>query len=182
MLQEGEGRLQQPQGFEMTTFNRYKIAAAVAAVVIAAALARPVIAQTAAHSHDAAMPQKLSLNEGRKWATDETLRNGMGRIRALVEPRLGDAHGAKLDAARYSELAKQVETEVGTIVANCKLEPRADAMLHLVIADLLEGAEAMTGKNAKLRPPQGLAKVAVAVNEYGRHFDHPGFKPIRNVH
>jgi hypothetical protein len=110
------------------------------------------------------------------------LRNGMNRIRGLVEPQLGAAHAGKLTAAQYRELATQVESEVGTIVANCKLEPRADAMLHLVIADLGEGTDAMAGRNAKLRPAQGLAKVALALNEYGGHFDHPGFQPIRNIH
>jgi hypothetical protein len=25
-------------------------------------------------------------------------------------------------------------------------------------------------------------KVAQAVNQYGSHFDDPGFKPIRNIH
>jgi Ni/Co efflux regulator RcnB len=166
----------------MTTTSWHKLTAAVAAAVFAAALAGTALAQTAAHDHDAAAPHKLTLDQGRKWATDETLRNGMGRIRGLVEPRLSDAHGGKLDAAQYRGLAAQVETEVGTIVANCKLEPKADAMLHLVIADLLEGTGAMSGKNAQLHPAQGLAKVAFAVNEYGGHFNHPGFKPIRNVH
>ena len=43
-------------------------------------------------------------------------------------------------------------------------------------------ADAMAGKNAALRPDQGLVKVALAVNAYGSHFDHPGFKPIPGVH
>jgi hypothetical protein len=55
-------------------------------------------------------------------------------------------------------------------------------MLHLVIADLGTGTDAMAGKNPQLRPALGLVKVAQAVNQYGSHFDHPGFKPIRNVH
>ena len=55
-------------------------------------------------------------------------------------------------------------------------------MLHLVIADLGEGTEAMAGKNAELPPAQGPAKVALAINEYGSHFDHPGFKPIPDLH
>ncbi len=139
----------------------------------------PALAQTATHSHDAAAPHKLTLNQGHKWGTDEPLRDGMGRIRGLVEPQLGAAHAGKLTPAQYRELATQIETEVGGIVANCKLEPKADAMLHLVIADLGEGTDAMAGKNAKLRPALGLVKVAQAVNQYGSHFDHPGFKPIR---
>ena len=147
----------------------------------AARSAGPAMAQAAAHGHDAATPHQLSLNQGRKWATDDALRNGMGRIRGLVEPRLGDAHAGKLTAAQYRELATQIETEVGGIVANCKLEPKADAMLHLVIADLGDGTDAMAGKKAKLPAAQGSAKVALAVNEYGSHFEHPGFKPIRGL-
>jgi hypothetical protein len=166
----------------MTKMTWNAIAGALAAAAFAVSLAGSALAQAAAHSHSAAAPHKLSLNQGRKWGTDEPLRAGMGRIRGLIEPQLGAAHTGKLTPAQYQELATQVETEVGSIVANCKLEPKADAMLHLVIADLGAGTDAMAGKNAKLRPAQGLAKVALAVNEYGSHFDHPGFKPIRNVH
>ena len=165
----------------MNTLTLRKFTAAFALTAFAASLAGPVLAQTAAHNHEAATSHKLSLDQGRKWGTDEALRNGMGRIRDLVEPQLKAAHAGKLNAAQYGELGTKVEADVGTIVTNCKLEPKADAMLHLVIADLGEGTDAMAGKNPKLRPAQGLAKVALAVNEYGRHFDHPGFKPIRNV-
>ena len=156
----------------------------ITALAAAAAVAfnLPALAQTHAHDHDAAAPHRLALNQGQKWATDEPLRAGMGRIRSLVEPQLGAAHAGKLSPAQYRELATRVETEVGGIVANCKLEPKADAMLHLVIADIGAGTDAMAGKDAKTRPALGLVKVAQAVNQYGSHFDHPGFKPIRNVH
>ena len=166
----------------MKTSNRTSLTAAVAAVAMAAALSAPALAQTATHDHGAAAPHKLTLNQGRKWTTDEPLRASMGRIRGLVEPQLGAAHAGKLTSAQYRELATQVETEVGGIVANCKLEPKADAMLHLVIADIGAGTDAMAGKDAQTRPALGLVKVAQAVNQYGSHFDHPGFKPIRNVH
>ena len=68
------------------------------------------------------------------------------------------------------------------IVATCKLEPQADAMLHLVIADLGTGIDGMAGKTAKLPPARGLVKVAQAVNGYASHFEHPGFKPIATGH
>ena len=71
--------------------------------------------------------------------------------------------------------------EVGGIVANCKLEPKADAMLHLVIAEIGEGADAMAGKTAGVKRAQGLVKVATAVNGYAEHFDHAGFKPIAEL-
>jgi len=155
-----------------------------AAAALAAALAAPAAAQSQAHSHDgaAATAHALKLNQGRKWATDAPLREGMTRIRALVAPRLDDAHAGRLTPAQYRELAARIEGEVGTIVAECKLEPQADAMLHLVIADLLGGAEAMAGKQAGQRPGQGMAKVAQALDGYGRYFDHPGFRPLTQSH
>ena len=104
----------------------------------------------------------MALNQGRKWATDEPLGMGMGRIRALVEPQLAAAHAGKLTSAQYRELATKIETEVGGIVANCKLEPKADAMLHLVIADIGAGTDAIAGKDAKLRPALSTLKVAQA--------------------
>ena len=155
---------------------------AAAAAVLAASSIGPALAQTVDHSHDAAAPHKLALNQGKKWSTDEPLRAGMGRIRGLVEPQLGAAHAGKLTPAQYNELAARIETEVGGIVANCKLEPKADAMLHLLIADLGDGTSTMTGKNPKQRPALGLVKVAQTVDQYGSHFEHPGFKPIGIVH
>lgn len=166
----------------MAPFVRNLFIGTAAAVMLVAAPVGPALAQTTAHSHDAATTHKLALNQGRKWATDEPLRAGMGRIRGLVEPQLGVAHAGKLTPAQYRELAKQVENEVGGIVANCKLEPKADTMLHLVLADIGAGTDTMAGKDAKARPALGLVKVAQAVNQYGSHFDHPGFTPIRNVH
>lgn len=157
-------------------------AAALAAMALAAMLAGPAAAQSAGHDHDAATEHKLSLDHGSKWATDDALRDGMERIRGLVEPQLGAAHAGRLSAGQYRKLALQVESEVGGIVANCKLEPKADAMLHLVIAGLGEGTEAMAGKSAGHPPVEGLGKVVMAVNEYARHFDHPGFRPIHAEH
>lgn len=162
----------------MRTTVRRRMTAAVAAAILAGTWAAGAVAQPAPHQHEAAGPQQLGLDQGgRKWATDAPLREGMVRIRGAVEPRLGAAHAGQLGPAEYRQLASQVETEVGGIVANCKLPPKADAMLHLVLADIGVGVEAMNGADAARRP-EGLAKVAQAVNEYGRLFDHPGFRPI----
>jgi len=137
----------------------------------------PAYAQS--HDHDAGASAGLGLNQGRKWSTDAPLREGMGRIRALVEPQLAAPHAGKLSAPQIAALAGQVEIEVAGIVANCKLEPKADAVLHVVIGEIGAGTDAMAGKVAKQRPAQGLVQVAKAVNDYAGHFDDPGFKPIQ---
>jgi len=166
--------------------TRLHVLASVASLVAACAMmGAPAFAagpaSEAAHDH-AAAPAKLSLDQGRRWATDETLRTGMGRIRGLVEPQLAKAHAGKLTPADYKAVAGEVEKEIGGIVANCKLEPKADAMLHLVIGDIGGGTDAMAGKNPKLKPQQGLVQVVAAVNNYGRYFADPGFKPIHVGH
>jgi len=160
------------------------LTAAVAATAMVAAFciaaAGPARAQT--HDHAAAVPTKLTLDHGRKWATDEALRSGMGRIRTIVEPQLAAAHAGKLSPTQYAALAAQVETEVGGIVANCKLEPKADAVLHVVIGEIGAGTDAMAGKSTQRLPLQGLVQVATAVNGYASHFKHAGFTPIHIVH
>ena len=100
----------------------------------------------------------------------------MENIRKHMEASLHDIHEGKLSAAKYGELAKKVNGEVGGIVANCKLEPKADAQLHLVIADIGEGVEAMEGKAKKVKRQAGAVKVIGALEKYGAHFDHPGWQ------
>lgn len=132
-----------------------------------------------AHKHEhGAAPAKLELNNGKKWATDAPLRMGMEDIRKLMEASLHAIHEGKLSAAKYGALAKQVNAEVGGIVANCKLDPKADAQLHLVIADIGEGVEAMEGKAKKAKRQAGAVMVLGALEKYGAHFEHPGWQPL----
>jgi hypothetical protein len=127
------------------------------AAVLTLAFGAPAFAAGDVHSHDpAAGEAKLVLNHGKKWETDAPLRQGMENIRSAV------AKGMNSDA-----LAQKVEAEVAGIVQNCKLEPAADEQLHIVIADLLAGAEA--------RDP---GRVKQALNAYGEHFDHAGWKRL----
>jgi hypothetical protein len=170
----------------MSSIRLHLLASVVSVAAACAVISAPAFAATPAaepaHEHGAATPSRLSLNQGRKWATDESLRTGMGRIRGLVDAQLPKAHQGQLTAAQYKELAGQVETQVGNIVANCKLEPKADAMLHVVIGEIGAGTDAMAGKNPKAKPQQGLVQVATAVNQYARYFDDPAIKPIGTGH
>lgn len=129
------------------------------------------------HEHGAAT-HELQLNYGKKWATDEPLRKGMSEIRALLAAQDEAIHKGRLKPADYAALGAKIEGEVGAIVANCKLEPAADANLHLVLEDVIEGADAMQGKARGKTPRQGAGKVVAALNEYGRYFDHPGWKRL----
>ena len=153
-----------------------------AAFAMALMLGLPAQAQTAAHDHGAGAPHELSLNQGQKWGTDAPLRKGMENLRGLVAPQLEAAHAGQLKADQYRQLAGKVEHEVAFIVKNCKLAPAADDQLHLVIADIGAGVDAMNGKTAGASPTDGLLKVTQALNQYQTYFNHPGFRAIPIAH
>jgi hypothetical protein len=138
------------------------------AITVALAFAAPLAFGQAGHDHGhAADEAKLVLNQGKKWPTDAPLRQGMENIR--------DALGKRM---KYEALAAKVNLEVAGIVQNCKLEPEADAQLHIVIAELMAGAEAMQGKVKGETRRAGAEKVARALNAYAEHFDHAGWKGL----
>ena len=151
-------------------------AVTLAALVFALGASAPALAADT-HAHGAAAPSKLTLDHGKKWTTDAPLRQRMGEIRALLAPQLGPIHAGRLPSADYQALGAAVEQKVAAIVAECKLPPDADAMLHLIVADLVAGADIMQGKTDG-KPAEGAHKVVTAANAYGRYFDHAGWKPL----
>ncbi len=127
--------------------------------------------------HQAADHMQLTLDHGRKWATDKPLRDGMVQIRTSMADSLQQIHQGKFSAEQYRSLGTAIQQQVSTIIAQCKLEPRADAMLHIVLADLLAGADAMQGKGGT-EPAAGAERVISALNAYGNYFNHPGWRSL----
>jgi hypothetical protein len=163
--------------------NTPKLPRTLLALMLAAGLALASTSYAApTHKHEAHAQHgavaSLQLNAGKKWETDAALRQAMGNIRQAVAASLPDIHENRLPAAGYAKLAGKVEAEVGSIVANCKLAPEADAQLHLVVAELLAGAEQMSGKLKKTRRQDGAVKVIGALENYAGYFADPQFKPI----
>ena len=127
------------------------------------------------HDHGKAQTAKLQLDAGRKWTTDQPLRQTMDAINRAMGEALPLIHHDKFDAARYRSLARTLNDKVAYAVQNCKLDPKADAMLHIVIADILSGAEIMEAK-AGAKRHDGAVKVMQALEAYGKHFEHPGWR------
>jgi hypothetical protein len=127
------------------------------------------------HGHDASTAS-LKLDNGKKWGTDEALRRGMAAIRQAVHGAPTPLHKGTAKPEAYVEVGNRIEAEVGRIVKECKLPPEADAHLHLVIADVVAGADALKGAKDGKAGRAGLIKVDGALKAYGKHFDHPGWK------
>ena len=153
------------------------------ALLLAIALSSPLAALAAdAHDHGNSAPHKLELNAGKKWGTDDALRQAMSTIHQSVSQTLPAAHSGKAKVADYDAFGKGITAQVTYIVENCKLEPAADEQLHIIVADLMSGAEAAEGKQGEKQRAAGVVKVAQAANAYGKHFDHTGWKAIKLPH
>jgi hypothetical protein len=135
----------------------------------------PVLAATShEHEHDHAAHARLALDGGKKWQTDEALRREMEGLRYAIDY----ARQPNRPRAEYQALGQVVEYRVGRIVEECKLAPEADKNLHVVVAELVASADALqAAKGSHAR--KAVRRASVALNDYGAHFDHPGWKPLR---
>lgn len=151
----------------------------------AVVLAFPLLVHAAGqnhHDHGAAAPHSIELNAGKKWGTDDALRHGMGAIRSLAENALPAAHAGKLTPAGYDALANDINAHITFIVENCKLDPKADAQLHVIIGDLTNGVEMMQGKRPGQARPMGVVEISRTLNTYGQYFSHEGWRTIKLPH
>ena len=153
-----------------------------AAAVLVATLAsgQPVVAAEEHHHHgeSSAAAQKLELNTGKKWATDAALRQSMDDINQAMARALPLIHKKRFSDSDYATLATTINQKVGYDVEHCKLEAKADAMLHIVIGELMAGAEITEGKTAATRH-DGAVRVRHALESYGKYFQHPNWKVAR---
>jgi len=124
------------------------------------------------HAGHGASNEKLTLNDGKKWATDEPLRAGMSRMHSAVIPVYKAFNDKTITAEQAQGLATTIKTEIDLIFQNCKLEPKADAALHIVLAELLGGKAAI---EANPSDPEGVPRIVNALHSYSEYFDHPNF-------
>lgn len=155
-----------------------KIAVTLSAAALLSMSPVMVSAQDHSHSHDAGEPAHLTLNDGKKWATDDNLRQGMSRIRDALAAELPAIHSGKATAEQYRALAQKTNDQIAFMVKSCKLEQKADAMLHLVLADVMAGADAMMGQDGS-EAHKGAAKITHALENYATYFDHPGWRGLK---
>ncbi|MEO5333209.1 MAG: hypothetical protein H7839_14420 [Magnetococcus sp. YQC-5] len=129
--------------------------------------------------HDHNEPKKnesgLTLNNGKPWSTDAPLRKGMEQIQIHIQEALPRIHAGTQTNKQYATLAKKIHSHINTMIKQCKLPPDADAQLHVVLGEVIKGALTMQEQGGQA---SGAAKIVHALDLYGRHFDHAGWKPI----
>ena len=126
--------------------------------------------------HHAAVPSDTAsaATPAQRWATDLPLRQGMANIRVAVEA-LGHGQHGHLNPDQTIALAKQIEGHISGIVADCTLEPRADAALHVIIAKLMQGAAALKADPKNTEAVSGMRE---ALHAYPKQFDDPDWSKV----
>ena len=134
-----------------------------------------------AHAHQAGETAQLTLNNGKKWQTDENLRLGMSRIRDALSAELPAIHSGKATMEQYQALARKTNDQIAFMVKKCKLDQKTDDMLHRVLLEIMAGADAMAGKDVN-EARKGAEKIAQALDNYGTYFAHPGWRGVSAAH
>jgi hypothetical protein len=128
--------------------------------------------QSPGHHHENETAAVLALNDGRRWETDLPLRTGMQRIRQAVDEAFTARAAGRFTAAEAKALSVTMQENVNYLIANCKLPPKADATLHVLIGELLAAAGQLVENPAA---HAAWDRTGQALRRYAEHFDHPGW-------
>lgn len=145
------------------------------AAVVASGLAGPVVAAEPQAHHHGASPAIVKLDDGKQWPTDTPLRTGMTEIRNAMAAALDRIHHGAFAPADFQALAAQLDQHIEYVTANCRLPEDADAALHVVLGEIVEGIETMRGGPERDR---GAVQVVNALDLYAGAFDHAGWIPL----
>lgn len=124
------------------------------------------------NQHQAGKKSKLSLNKGKKWATDKVLRNRMHDIHQLVEQNLERIHKGEMDDKEFQSMGSSIEDSINDIFKNCKLAPDADAQLHLILAKMITAKDQLKkAKATKKERHSAVEGILGGIKNYHRYFD-----------
>ena len=141
-------------------------------LLLLSSVAAPFAQAQDGHQHHAPAAAVAQETPAQRYATDAPLRKGMARIRTAVDA-LGHYERGHMGAEQAVTFATTIQEQVAYLVANCKLEPQADAALHGIIAKLGAGAQALKSDPADLA---AIPQMREALADYRRTFDDPAFE------
>lgn len=136
------------------------------AVVLASGLAAPA---ALAHRHAAPDPVAATTSTAPRYPADAALRTAMDRVRNAVEAFEHARHG-HMGPEQVRALADHLDAQVARVFQECRLEPQADASMHVLLGTLLKGSRAMRQAPGDFAP---VAAMERALADYARLFDDP---------
>lgn len=144
------------------------------AVALALGLGAPGIAAAQSHGHDAhgEAAIEITLNNGAKWQGDQNMIIGMTAIHGTMAANLDAIHNGTLPVDAAKEIGADVQKQLDFMVENCVLKPEVDEQFHIVLGEVMTGVSALEAGEVET----GAVAIVRALNAYGEHFEHPGWK------
>lgn len=130
------------------------------------------------HHHHGDAGTALQRNAGQLWMTDAALRESMAALRVTFASHHQEIHNGSLSADGYTSLATTTENTIARVIAQCQLEPEADAQLHLILSKLMDAAQEMRHTTDLSHARRAAIQAINALNAYPEYFDDPSFVPI----
>jgi hypothetical protein len=93
----------------------------------------------------------------------------MEQIKGAIEPLKSAS-----PRAEYAKASKVIDKQISTIFQNCKLDPKADAALHVPLSKIITASKDLKSSSADTRY-RAAQSISHALSEYAELFDHPGF-------
>lgn len=128
---------------------------------------------TAAEHHHQQNNSQLVLNQGEKWVIDDSLHVGMTNIKQEIIKNLDEIHHERFTKQQYADLVVILDKHLTFLFENCKLPPRADAQLHLLLANVMRGVDKMKNSENK---KQGAILIVQSLKMYPVYFNDPNWK------
>lgn len=121
-----------------------------------------------AHRH-AAHATDVATQSPAVFPADAQLRVAMDRVRNAVEAFEHARHG-HMGPEQVRALTDHLDAQVTRVFKECRLEPRADASMHVILATIAKASRAMRAKPGDFTP---VAAMERALADYARMFNDP---------
>lgn len=126
------------------------------------------------HHHHGANSKTTETKPAKKFIADKDLREKMNSIlEAMLQ--LNKTMSVTEKKKQVITTGSGVESIVQDIFKSCKLAPDADAAIHPILAQILDGADMLKKGDEK----NGHEKIHQALLKYEDNFDHSGWKHSR---
>lgn len=93
-------------------------------------------------------------------------------VKRLVHDQEAKLKAGTLPKSKSEELNLKLTDQFNAIFNNCKLSPKADEQLHLIMASLIQGNNLIIKKG---KQTEGYRLIHQALTRYPKYFDHPEF-------
>lgn len=123
------------------------------------------------HHDSNKLEQSLNLNNGKKWSTDKALRTNMSEIHKDLKKILEKTKSNKVAISDYQLFGKNLNDNINNIFKNCKLEPKADAQLHVIMAELLKASKELTSTSMIAKKKEAAHDILSNYKKYLKYFD-----------